>query len=317
MIDFSAVGGREESANLWNFGWIPPHERNDMMHAAHSGVVAAMPSFNISGATNEDAEKVDLTELWEHPAVVAALGFAFPGVHQYTGSCVGAGGGNCIFTLACVEVLRLNDPEQIMVPFWLLPYGRSRFYAGMRSPGEGSMGSTFAKAAREDGDVPANSAGLPAFQNDDGLSWYASAERSWSDGDAQQTMNLLPESRRHLTKTTADIRTTDQLEQAIRNLYPCTNASSLIPNPTVAADGEAYGRVARSGGHQTTFLGVWKHPTKGGRWFKYVNQWGLRWGKKGACWIPDADAQAIINNGQETYAFSQRDGYPSQNLWNW
>lgn len=135
---------------------------------------------------------------------------------------------------------------------------------------------------------------------------------SWSDGDASQTMNLLPESRKRLIQSYADIKNGDDLEQAIRNYYTVTTASSLIPNPRVEADGEAYGRVARSGGHQTTFLGVWKHPTKGGRWFKYVNQWGLGWGKRGMCWLPESDILSMIRDGGETYVFSQWNGFPAQ-----
>lgn len=297
-----------------NFGWIPPEERTEQMHAGHHGAVGMMPRFFIAGKTNEDAEKVDLTELWKHQTVTQELGYAYPGTRQEKGSCVGVGGGNVIFTLSVVEVVRLGDPEQILVPFWMLPYARSRFYAGMRSPGDGSMGSTFARAAREDGVVPANRSGLPPFENNNGLCWGGAAEIAWSDGDSQRILDLLTDGRKHLIGTTADISTTDDLEQAIRNLYPCTNASSLIPNPRVEADGEAYGRVARGGGHQTAFLGVWNHPSKGGRWFKYQNQWGLNWGKAGACWIPDADAQAIINNGRETYAFSQFSGFPAQSI---
>lgn len=310
-MNFASVGGRQESGE-WNFGWIAPQSRTALQAQRHDESLEAMTPFNISGATDESDEKVDLTDIWSDARVIAALGFAFPGIHQYTGSCVGAGGGTAVQTLQFLESIRLGEPEQVKVIFWLLAYGRSRLYLGDRGPGEGSTGSTYARAAREDGYVPNDLAGLPPFENKDMLSWYAKAEMSWSDGDAEQTMNLLPKSRKHLVKSTADITTTDQLEQAIRNLYPCTNASSLIPNPRVEADGEAYGRVARSGGHQTTFLGVWRHPTKGKRFFKYQNQWGLGWGKNSACWIPDEDAQAIINNGRETYAFSQFEGFPSQ-----
>lgn len=296
------------------FGWIHPAERTERQWQNHYGALGEMPRFRIAGATDEEPEKVDLTELWSHPSVMSALGFAFPGIHQYTGSCVGAGGGNAIFTLLAVEVIRLRDPAQIVVPFWLLPYGRSRYYMGDRGRGEGSLGSTFAKAAKEDGVVDAAAPTLPRFKLDDGLSWFKDAEYSWSDGDAPQTMSLLPESRKHVVRQTAPCQTADDVEQAIRNYYPVTNASSLIPSPRVEDDGEAYGRVSRGGGHQTTFLGVWRHPKKGGRWFKYQNQWGLGWGKAGACWIPEADVEAIIRNGEETYAFSQFTDFPAQTL---
>lgn len=309
-VDFASVGGTQDAGN-WNFGWISPADRTPDMEAAHGNIVGGMPRFAISGTTDESEDKVDLTEIWMHPEVVAALGYAFPGIHQYTGSCVGAGGGATMFTLAALEVLRLHDPEQIIVPFWLLPYGRSRYYAGMRGRGEGSMGSTFAKAAKTDGVIPATLDGLPKFENSDGLSWYKSAEYAWSDGGSID-QKWLDQSRKHLVKQVSQMQSADDVEQAIRNLYPCTNASSLIPNPRMEG-GEAFGRVARAGGHQTSFLGVWRHPTKG-RHFKYVNQWGLGWGKDGACWIPESDVNAIVRDGEETYAFSQFDGFPSQKI---
>lgn len=309
-FDWGKVGGTQTDG-VWNFGWIPPALRTPTQRVAHEFAWGELAKLEFTGTTNEEPAKVDLTEIWAHPDVKAALGFEFPGVHQYTGSCVGAGLGNMGFTLAAIEVVRLKEPELIHIPFWLLPYGRSRYYAGDRRPGEGSMGSTGAKAVKEDGWVDAAHSGLPPYKLDDGLSWYADAEYSWSDGDAQQTMNLLPESRLHLVKTVAPVTNTDELEQGIRNYFPATNATDLIPNTHVEADGEAYGRVSHQGGHQTTFQGVWRHPTKGKRFFLYVNQWGLDWGKRGKCWIPDEDALAIIRDGEETYLFSQFQGFPA------
>ena len=314
MLDFNDFSIIEQGyADGSIEGWIPPIKRTFEQHEAHGQAQSEMPTLYLGGVGLQD-EQVDLTKIWSHQSVINALGFAFPGVHQYTGSCVGAGGGNMLMTLIIIEILMKGDLEEIKVPFWLLPYGRSRFYAGMKSPGEGSLGSTFAKSAKEDGVIEATLSNLPRFENKDGLSWYENAERSWSDGDAKQTMDLLSESRKHPCQTVAQIRNTDELEAGIRNLYPATNASSLIPNMRVESDGEAYGRVARSGGHQTTFLGVWRHPVKGKRFFKYVNQWGLNWGKNGMGWIPDEDTQAIINDGEETYLFSSLQGFPAQTL---
>lgn len=295
------------------FGWIPPEERTAEQHEAHGVARLDIQDFNIFGSVDESEEKVDLTDLWDHPLVVSAIGKAFTGVHQKTGSCVGAGGGNMLFTLMVLEVIRLGQRELIKVPFWLLPYGRSRYYMGARNRGSGSLGSTFAKAVKVDGYVENDRSGLPMYSSDtsNGFVWGSSTELSWSDGDAQQTMDLLGESRKHLVKTVGDCKNADDVEQAIRSWYPCTNASSLIPNARVESDGEAYGRVSRSGGHQTTFMGVWRHPIKGKRYFKYTNQWGWNWGKKGSCWIPEEDVNAIIRNGGETYAFSDVEGFPA------
>src|SRR5687768_10946791 len=104
--ELRSVGGKSVSRGAgnppeWNFGWIPPQDRNDEQQAAHANAESQeVVPFSISGTTDEDEDKVDLTDVWKHPLVVEALGFAFPGVHQYTGSCVGAAGGNMFFTLA-------------------------------------------------------------------------------------------------------------------------------------------------------------------------------------------------------------------------
>lgn len=115
------------------FGWIPPEDRTLEEERANVAAIAAMPKFAIKGRTNYAEGKVLLFKFWEHPDTVTALGFPFPGVKQITGSCVGAGGGNALATLAMCDAIMRKEPEQIVIPFWPLPYGRSRFYMGDRS----------------------------------------------------------------------------------------------------------------------------------------------------------------------------------------
>lgn len=255
-----SVGGKPEVLGgngdpvVWHFGWIPFALRSQAQ--ALAAVVAeatAPPRFAIRGNQRSDAEKVCLTDLWKHPETVQALGFAYPGTHQLTGSCVGAGGGNGLFSLIAADAIMRRDPARIVVPFWLLPYGRSRYYMGDRSPGEGSLGGTFAKAVREDGTLDAKAAGLPPFTNEDGLVWGSRVEYSWSDGDAEQTMRLLPESRKHLVQSTAACKSADDVRDAIRNYYPVTIASSwggLMKCPTQGNPPVLMSRRTGSWGHQ-------------------------------------------------------------------
>lgn len=319
-----SVGGKrlklgKGGSEVWNFGWTPPENRSQEEMAAADAAVAQMPRFTIGGSpTNAEVEKLCLFDLWKHPLVVQANGFEYPGIHQLTGSCVGAGGGNAWFTLACVDAITRNDPETPLIPFWLLPYGRSRFYSGMRSPGEGSNGSTFAKAAREDGTVPAKTAGLPSFTNKDGLVWGSSVEYSWSDGDASQSMNLLPASRKHLVKTTAQCQSGADVRQAILNGYPVTVASMYAHDGGRVQGTPACLLARRSGSwsHQMSILAAWKHPQFG--WIYWLhNQWGLRahgicptGAPPGGVWITEADVDWICRD--EAFAFSQFDGFPAQ-----
>lgn len=302
-------------------GWIPPDQRTRTQSNAHQAALLSMPKFNIIGRTDGSVDKVFLFDLWKHDLVKNALGYSYDGMHQLTGSCVGVGGGNVIFSVIAVDSILRGDRESIVIPFWLIPYGRSRYYCGMTSPGEGSMGSAFAKAAKEDGVLDAKQSGLPTFNNSDGLIWGEKTEYSWSDGDAQQTMKLLPESRKHLIKTTAQCNNSDQVREALINGYPCTCASSWggLMQCSVT-EGVLLNRRTGTWNHQQSIQGWWNHP-KLGEIFYIMNQWGK--GAHGKCpsgapeggyWIKKGEVDWMCNDGQEVFAFSQFEGFPSQTL---
>lgn len=322
---YESVGGKRvqlgnNGGEITSFGWIPPENRTEAEHAAAHDAVASMPRFAIDGkSVAADEKKVCLFELWKHPDVVQANGSEFTGVHQITGSCVGAGGGNCWMTLACIEAVRLGDPELPKMPFWLLPYGRSRFYLGDRGPGEGSTGSTFAKAAREDGVIPADAPGLPTWTRDDGWTWGRAVEMKFSDGDNPETMALLPTSRLHLVKTTAQCKSGDDAREAVKGFFPLTAASMYAHDGgKVQGSGANACLLARRSGswsHQMSILAWWDHP-QFGELFYLMNQWGL--GAHGTCptgaprggvWITKADVDFICRD--EVFAFSQFAGFPA------
>lgn len=231
-------------------------------------------------------------------------------------NCVGAGGGNVIATLAFIEVIRLGDPEQALIPFWLLPYGRSRFLGGMRGPGEGSNGSFFAEAMLKDGVVEAKLSELPQPSPDDGmLTWGSSAEMKWSDGGAVSA-DWLAKSRKHLVKSAAKLSSADQVRDAIRNGFPVTCASMYAHRPSVTGTPPVLlGRKSGEWSHQMSIQAWWKHPSLG-EIFWLQNQWGgsahgsdPAGGPPGGVWITKADVDWICRD--EVYAFSQFDGFPA------
>lgn len=236
-------------------------------------------------------------------------------------NCVGAGGGNTVFSLAAIEVVRLKDPEEALVPFWPLPYGRSRHHAGMRGRGEGSLGSTFAQAMREDGIVPANLEGLPKFEDSDGLTLTKNIELEWSDGAAISS-NWLEKARKHLVKTTAPCRSADDLREALRNYYPCSFAGDwggLMQCPVTGNPPVLLNRRSGSWGHQQSAHGWWNHPELG-EIFYIMNQWGQdthgrcpTGAPPGGYWIKKADADYQCRKG-EVFAFSQFTGFPAQKI---
>lgn len=301
-------------------GWIPFEERTSEQMDVHAACLQKMPTFQISNASGVDEDrpaKFMLTDLWKHELVVKALGYVFPRIHQVTGSCVGAGGGNVIFTVSCVEVIKFGEPERIVVPFWLLPYGLSRKMFGMRGRGEGSGGSYFAEAVKIGGCPHATLPGLPKFTNRDGLVWSEQAEYQYSNY-AEAPADLIKDSKSHLIKNTALLKTPIDVRDSIYNCYPITIATNrYIGNPRVQGTGDEavlIGKLDTRGGHQTSILGVWNHPQFG--WlYLYSNQWpesvyprDPAGGPPCSCWMTESTLLEILASG-ETYAFSQYDGY--------
>lgn len=308
-------------------GWITPVDRTSKQIDANDDSLARMPhTFRIAGTAPDPGPFVNLMELWKAPQVTQVFGYIYPGTHQLTGSCVGAGGGNVLFTLCAIEVIRLNDPEQIILPFWLYPYGKSRELLGDKSEGEGSLGSTFAEACKRFGVFSNSESGLPQPQNTDGLVWGESIEMKWSNGAAVAS-NWVTLGKTHLVKTTTPLKSSAEARDAIRNGYPVTFACNNYMTPGAesvkgtGADACCVGALSSSGGHQTSLQAAWDHPTLG-LLFWNQNQWGNatykvdpKTGRRDGCWMTAKDFDnAVRGLDCESFAFSQYDGYPAQTI---
>lgn len=307
------------SAHAYNFGYLPSQRlaapgdpaRDDVAEQQHGIAVASMPRFQITG-TYKDREK---SFLWDY-AKKANNGQHFLAFRQVTGSCVGNGLGQAIWYLSAMEVERLGDPEQVLLPFYLLPYGRSRFYGGLRGRGEGSFGSAAARAAREDGILPFDVDGLPKPDMSDGITWGRAAELEWSDG-AAIAPRWLERSRKHLIRSTAQIRNADEAAEALFNCYPLTIASDWggQMRPQVK-DGVLLNRRVTTWMHQMCVIGVWQHPVLG-LIFYVLNSWGPNThgicpsgAPPGGFWITKADMDYICRQ-MEAFVLSQFNGFPA------
>lgn len=141
--------------DTFDAGWVPP-VRFDARQAEWAGIVhQALPRFQLRG--NEDTKSRAV--LWDCSRPVNG-GKHFDAFYQQTGSCVGNGLGKAVWYLLAVEAVRLGKLAPVKLPFWLLPYGRSRSHAGMRGRGEGSFGAAAAWAIVNEGILPADQAGL-------------------------------------------------------------------------------------------------------------------------------------------------------------
>ena len=243
-------------------------------------------------------------------------------------NCVGVGGGNMLFTLNATDVLLRGNVEGIVVPFWPLPYGRSRYYCGDRGQGEGSLGSTFAKAVMTDGTLDATESTLPPFTTTDMYFWGEATEMKWSDGSAVPS-NLLTESRTHIVKTATPLHSAQEVWDAIANGYPVTRAFEYFCNPnsdSIQGTGDnavCMGKYDGQGGHQETWLGIYNHPTLG-KLIWEQNTWGSTdqiykadpaGGARGGVWqtFDNVDKMCQLSDS-EVFAFSGFEGYPARNV---
>ena len=121
------------------FGWIPPQERTRAQKRIHGEILERTPEFQLPGYREQSGRFA----LWKAFRDVTG-GDVY--INQTTGSCVGAGGGNMLRTLMAVEILA-GELEEWKEIWWPFTYGRSRFRAGMTTPGEGSFGSAWMEAA--------------------------------------------------------------------------------------------------------------------------------------------------------------------------
>jgi hypothetical protein len=300
------------------FGWVPPQYRTEEMHAADHAIRATWPKFSIGGGDKGDTKKACL---WE--AVIAKNGKHWTPFFQETGSCVGQGGGNAVNYLMAVEAWVKNEPEAVKHPTFLLyPYGRSRVYANLGGPGDGSFGSAFARAIKEDGIFSSDLPGLPqASIRNGGITWGASQEKgwSWAPNGSPLKEKWGPEAIKHPVQTVAQCRSADDVAAAIRNGYPCTCASmwgGSMKCPVV--EGVLLNSKSDKWPHQMSVLGWWEHP-KLGEIFWIQNSWGAdvhgsdpAGGPPGGFWIKKPDMDFIAKD--EVFAFSGFQGFPAQSL---
>ena len=300
-------------------GWLDFAERTDEQNAIHARLVAKMPAFTLFGETPPVGTKILLTDAWKHPKTIKYLGKPFTGWKQYTGSCVGVGGGNAAQTTNLLDAILRNEPETITLLLWLYNYGQSRLRGGMRGRGEGSFGSTFAESMAEDGmtEWEVDGVTLPNVAISGQYEVTQGTELQWSDGSyAPQLVRQAAKAHKLIS---APLSSGVAVRNAIVNGYPVTRAFSTFVQPGTAKvrNGALIGTYNGHGGHQESWLGYWNHPQEGELIYE-MNQWGQSiyghdpgGGAAGGCWIMIADVDRQCRNG-EIYALSQYDGYPAQ-----
>lgn len=311
-------------------GWIAPKDRSLEMERIHENAMAKLirRAFKIEGKPKADpGPRVSLISMWNHPRVIADIGRPFTGFYQFTGSCVGVGGGNAIFSAVLFDILERKQSERVFIPWWGYTYGKSRFRLGDTRPGDGSLGSTFAEAAEQDGVFSSEEQGLEAFtfSDDKGVCLTKEIELKWSDGD-DIPKKYDPIAKSHLSHVESDIKRAEDLREAIRNYYPCSFACNRYMSPggcRISGTGDnkvLLGSFDTYGPHQQSVQAWWDHPELGPIGY-VLNQWGDAYaldpatGLRRGCWVRLDNFQTTIRTQDaEVFPWTNVEGYPAQTL---
>lgn len=358
LFDMKLFGGTERRDGttgeiIWDFGWAAPDRRSIDQNVTVDKLNATLASSvlpdrqdlikeaesivqkdhggswykKIFGAAGVDDPSVGFpisnerrTFLWDY---VRPWNPDLIYVRQNAGSCVGAGGGNLLITRMGIDVFMFGDPELPKLPFWFAAYAKSREYLGMRGPGDGSSGTTFARAL---GDVGYQAAELYKdkypFSQTDNFSYTSAIELKAGDARSIST-EIYAACKPHTAGLSKQISSTDELWEHIHlNKRPATIASNVgfRMNPGVGGSRFPVLLNSRSGtwNHQMTVLGCWDHPELGKRLFYILNQWGrathgrpLQGEPPGGFWVTEADLAVIIRQ-KETYVFDSLNGLPAE-----
>lgn len=327
-FDISSVGGKaifmgKGEDLILTFGWIPK-ETNPIIEALIPEAKQIQPGkkvkkFKLDGSWRDTREKSNNCEIAKKVCEAYQFGDLLQ-IIQITGSCVGASGGHVWFHGTCNEIALGEFWEDLTIPFWLLPYGKSREECGLPYEGEGSLVETFAKVIARDGILDARDESLPKFtETDDGIKWGSKEELKWSSG-ARIDPKWLEKSKEHKAGSVAQIQSVEDAVAALDNGYAIHHGSSwggsmtptVVSNPPVLLN-----RYKQVWMHAMMTADYWFHPVLG-LIFWVRNTWGRKVHgtcpsgmPKGGFWVLASEWERIIlKKGGECYVYSNQKGFP-------
>lgn len=228
---------------------------------------------------------------------------------QKQGSCVGNGGGQAGRYRNAFEVYA-GDMDKLIVPFWLLAYGKSREFGGLNNRGDGSFGSTMARAMREIGMPDAGLSTFPRWddQGGRGLTWGARAELDYSVG-RNLAADELALAKNHLVLEVEQVTSLDALEAAIlidgKTATCASNWGGSMQCPVKGGDHPVLLNARRGTWmHQMCILACWHHPTLSRIWY-ILNSWSISAhgtppddSPPGGFWVQDRDMGDIVGQDE-------------------
>lgn len=239
------------------------------------------------------------------------FGSHIPTLNQLIGDCVSQGAANIVQYLEVTEIMRLKQPERYRPIFQPYIYGVSRVQIGKKQLGnsDGSLGIWAAKGVKEYGVIAADESGVPKYT--------AEVAKSW--GKSGPPANFIQEGKKHLIQTVAKVNSYEMVRDAIANGYGVTVACNRgFKMQGVANRGKLWGVPSGVWMHQTALIGLDDDRARPGCYL--MNSWGPNAHGKpvdeappGGFWI-DAEVVDYMVRQDDSWAFSQFNGFPEQNL---
>jgi hypothetical protein len=308
-------------------GFIPHRDRTIEQEEAHERAEKVVLRFALPPVQLAKGEKVRLFDFWKHPDVVADVGLPFDRVHQQTGSCCWAGGTNALFSTIAAQRVADDNPTKAFLPFTMHNYLMSRYNLGLRTPGEGSAGSTFAQSLTLDGcrDWPNGIPdGLPDWTDTDGIEVKAADEYLWSSPvNNPYYKKVMADAKGNLLGSAGLCKDVGQLRSYVGNGYGVSFAcDNFIGHAQVEGEGDeacVIGYWDQPGGHQQSVHAYWEHPRFGplywaqNNWPRSVYPRDPAGGPVCGCWVREAKVQSAIQNlHSEVYGLSHQKWIPAR-----
>lgn len=211
----------------------------------------------------------------EHDHAFIANGYA-------VSNCVSWGARNATEYLTCVQIALKNPRQKYRPVFAPYYYGTGRVYVGHGQIGneDGSLGSWMAEAVMKYGTLFSDDSGVPPYSG--------RVAKAWGDPDPAPDLDKFKSvGQERLVKSAAQIRSWDELVDAIANGYPCTIASNQGFQMEPGRDG--FHAPEGTWGHQMSWVGYGLDPEP------YVlqrNSWGPVHGV-----LKDFDSDLVLPDG--------------------
>lgn len=213
---------------------------------------------------NQTQSRADAVRLWE---IFRKVTGTDPDVTpQPDGDCVAAAGRDALEILQACEIDR-GDREEFREIHPSFHYATSRVLIGKNRlrGGAGSVGGWLATALERYGCLDQSLPGVPRYDKKTSKAWgddrkaYGRSFRDFMESAADRVV-----------KSTARVRTEDQVADALSNRYPVTIAARF--GYRMKPDREGFHRVGTPWNHQMTVLGYSRRRD----WWAIKNQWGPR-----------------------------------------